>query len=104
MFAVLAFAVLIKTGLYPKELPYTNLNTDWLYRVAAPWIIRKAVALVASTRDAIYKAAGDQISALLTFIEKTHGPHGIMARTWSIGSTVLWVAILLAASLILYYQ
>ncbi len=32
VFSVLAFAVLVRTGLYPKEIPSTNLNTDWIFR------------------------------------------------------------------------
>ena len=39
LFAMLAFAVLIRTGLYPAERPSTNLNTDWLYRKAAPALV-----------------------------------------------------------------
>ncbi len=104
VFAVLAFTILVRTGLYPKEIPSTNLNTDWIYRVAGPRLIRRTVALAAGIRDAVHAVMGARIRAFLTLIERTHGPHGIMARTWSIGSTVLWVAILLAASLILYYQ
>ncbi|MEZ5855956.1 MAG: proton-conducting transporter membrane subunit [Hyphomicrobiaceae bacterium] len=32
VFAIVAFGLLVRTGLYPKELPSTNLNTDWFYR------------------------------------------------------------------------
>lgn len=42
LFSMLAFAVLIRTGVYPPELPSTNLNFDWLYRKAAPAVLRWA--------------------------------------------------------------
>ena len=42
-FAALAFAVLMRTGLYPPELRSTNLDTDWVYRRLAPNLIRSFV-------------------------------------------------------------
>lgn len=44
-----------------------------------------------------------RLERLLMHVYRTHGPEGIMARTWSTGSTVLWIAILLCTSLLLYY-
>ena len=32
-----------------------------------------------------------------------YGPEGTLARAWPTGSMVLWVAVLLGASLILFY-
>ena len=49
LFALLAFVVLVKTGLYPDELRSTNLDSDWLYRKLLPMIvggIGSAVAFV----------------------------------------------------------
>ena len=40
LFAVLAFAFLIVRGLYPPEIDSTVLNTDWLFRKAAPALWR----------------------------------------------------------------
>ena len=36
-------------------------------------------------------------------VARHYGPEGTLARSWPTGSMVLWVAVLLAASLILYY-
>jgi multicomponent Na+:H+ antiporter subunit D len=43
------------------------------------------------------------MGAALTRIYRHHGPSGVLARTWPTGSMVLWVAILLASYLLLYY-
>jgi multicomponent Na+:H+ antiporter subunit D len=43
------------------------------------------------------------LGAALARLYRHLGPHGILARTWATGQTVLWVAILLAAFLILYH-
>jgi hypothetical protein len=32
------------------------------------------------------------------------GPHSALARTWEIGSSALWVMVVLAICLILYYM
>ena len=40
---------------------------------------------------------------MLGGVYRHHGPQGVFARTWPTGSTVLWVALLLGAFLILYY-
>ena len=40
LFAVLAFAFLMVRGLYPPEIDSTVLNTDWMFRKAAPALWR----------------------------------------------------------------
>ena len=42
--AALAFVVLIRTGLYPPEIKSVVLNSDWLYRRAAPALLRPVLA------------------------------------------------------------
>ena len=45
IFAILAFAVLMRTGIYPPEKRGVNLDFDWTYRKALPaliaWISRR---------------------------------------------------------------
>jgi multicomponent Na+:H+ antiporter subunit D len=36
-------------------------------------------------------------------LARHHGEHGLLARNWPTGSMVLWVAVLLGFSLVLYY-
>jgi multicomponent Na+:H+ antiporter subunit D len=40
---------------------------------------------------------------VIVTLVRHHGPQGILARTWPTGSMVLWVAVILAGSLVLYY-
>lgn len=44
-----------------------------------------------------------QLTVTWETIFRYHGPHGILARTWPAGSMTMWVAILLAAVLVVYY-
>jgi multicomponent Na+:H+ antiporter subunit D len=84
LFAALAFAVLVRTGLYPPEKASITLDTDWLYRRLAR----------ASRQTGRY---------LMRWVLHHYGAEGTLARAWPTGSMVLWVAILLGTSLILYY-
>jgi multicomponent Na+:H+ antiporter subunit D len=103
LFSALAFGWLMRTGLYPPELKSTNLDFDWSYRRLLPATI-KAI-------DRIYVPADRYIRSMFIrrvehFIEavfRHHGPESALARTWPTGSTVLWVAILLALYMIFYF-
>ncbi len=103
LFAVLAFAVLVRTGLYPKELPSTNLNTDWIYRKALPALVRWSMAVGGEIRRGALIRAQHRLERFVAHIYRHHGPAGIMARTWQTGHTVLWVAVLLGAYLLVYF-
>jgi multicomponent Na+:H+ antiporter subunit D len=43
------------------------------------------------------------VARLIETVYRHHGPQGVLARTWPTGSTVLWVALLLGLTLLLYY-
>ena len=103
LFSALAFAVLIRAGLYPPELRATNLDTDWLYRKAAPALLCWIMARGGGVRDRAAARARHWIEATFLQIYRHHGPSGILARTLSTGSTVLWVAVLLGLTLLMAY-
>lgn len=101
--SALAFAVLVRSGVYPPQMRAINLDTDWVYRRPLP---RLATAAYGTTQrlnmfvGARLAAAGD---VLLRAIESVHGPRGILARTWTTGGMVIWAAVLLGLYLFLYY-
>jgi len=103
LFSVLAFVVLLRSGLYPPELPATNLDTDWLYRRALPRLVARLREVGAAADQRLRESAIRQLTAFLRRVYRHHGPQGILARTWPTGSTVLWMALLLAAYLLHYY-
>ena len=65
--------------------------TAKLRTLATPWDQR--------LRQASMRLAGHALKML----DRHHGQQGMMARGWTTGSMVLWVALLLGLSLILYY-
>ena len=103
LFAALAFIVLKRTGMYPAEQASLNLDTDWFYRRAAPRVIRKIVAVSRQVGRAFLRTGSELGRTLMRLVLDHYGPEGTLARAWPTGSMVLWVAVLLGASLILFY-
>ncbi len=100
LFSALAFAVLIRYGVYPPELRSTNLDVDWLYRRLGPTLIKRVVAWIDHSARLLKEDTKGQLKDFVDGVTRHHGPEGAMARTWPTGATVLWVAILLGAFLI----
>lgn len=103
LWAALAFAVLIRTGLYPAETPSVNLDFDWTYRRLLPRIVGSIGRGGSWVQSHVLDRAQGEIRRFLDGVYRHHGPPGVFARTWPIGSTVLWIALMLAAYLMLYY-
>lgn len=103
MFSALAFTVLMRTGVYPPELRSVNLDWDWTYRRALPLTIRRLQAWGKPLTDTASRAATGSIRGIVANLYRHHGPHGMLARAWPTGSMVVWVAVMLGLSLLLYY-
>ena len=103
VFSAAAFTWLKISGIYPPELHSTNIDAEWFYRRLAPRAARRVGWLVSRTGDAAEGALRGGNKALMRSVFRHYGPEGTLARTWPTGSMVLWVAVLLAASLVLYY-
>ena len=103
MFSALAFAVLMRTGLYPPEMHSTNLDSDWIYRKALPAVVRWLMEVGGTIRRGALFRAQARLERFIMQVYRHHGPEGIMARTWQTGHTVLWVALLLGGYLLIYF-
>ena len=102
-FAALAFAVLMRTGLYPPELRSTNLDTDWVYRRLAPNLIRSFVEGLGELRDELARWTQMGVGFILDRAFQYYGPNSWLARTWPIGGSALCVLTLLGGYLIIYF-
>ena len=102
-FAALAFAVLMRTGLYPPELRSTNLDTDWVYRRLAPNLIRSFVKGLGKLRDELARWTQMGVGFILDRAFQYYGPNSWLARTWPIGGSALCVLTLLGGYLIIYF-
>ncbi len=103
VFSALAFSVLMRTGIYPPELRLVNLDSDWLYRRAAPALLTVVADGAHVLGTAARRLLQTAVARIGSYVHRHHGADGVLARTWTTGGMALWVAILLAAYLVLYY-
>jgi len=103
LFALLAFVFLMRTGIHPPEVRAVNLDTDIVYRRLIPSIIRRLAAVIDTVWSGIIFFAKTKINRIVDSFYNSHGPEGRMARVWPTGSMVLWIVILLTATLIVNF-
>jgi multicomponent Na+:H+ antiporter subunit D len=100
LFTGLGFFLLLKhLGGEPK----ISLDTDWFYRRAMPGVARWLRLHGGRAWNGVLGTLRSNLDLAVGALVRHHGPEGILARTWPTGSMVLWVAVILAASLLAYY-
>lgn len=102
-FSALAFTVLMRTGIYPPELKSVNLDFDWTYRKLFPAILRHVANFVSTVMAAGSHFIRRKRETVIRGLYQSHGPEGRMAKVWPTGSMVLWIAIILSATLIVNF-
>jgi len=102
-FSALAFCLLKLAGLYPPELPGINIDAEWSYRKLLPAVVRRAARAVDAGRAAALGLVLGLLGRTLSYIQRHHGPGGVLARTWPTGSMAIWASLLLAGYLIAYF-
>ena len=102
-FALLAFAVLMRSGIHPPEIRAVNLDVDWIYRRLIPKLYRPIAALIGLIWTALSEAALKNLGQFQNLLYRWHSPETGMARVRPTGAMVIWVAILLAVTLIASY-
>ena len=103
LFAALAFVVLMKTKLYPAEIDATNLDTDWVYRKALPWLIGGAGTAIAFVDSGVRKGFVALITGTIKGFQKRFNDQGLMGRAWSTSTMAVWATLILGLCLMLYY-
>ena len=106
LFSGLAFFLLLPLM---KRTQTISLDTDWLWRRLLFGLVSAAHSLVAATGraigawvDAALNALRARSAGILGTPEGGQQP-GVFARTWSIGVTALWIAVLLTGYVLIYY-
>jgi multicomponent Na+:H+ antiporter subunit D len=102
VFAVLAFGVLLRAGLYPKEIPSTNLNTDWFLRRPGAALLQWTVGAAARLNDAVACLGVAAARATTDMIEAMNSS-AHFGRPWPTGRMALWTTLMLGAYLLLWY-
>jgi len=102
-FSALAFAVLMRTGIYPPELKSVNLDSDWLYRRFFRRLIKAVSAVVAAAWAMGAWVLKTRIDMVVRGLYGSTGPEGRIARVWPTGAMVLAISIFLGATLFLNF-
>jgi multicomponent Na+:H+ antiporter subunit D len=102
-FALLAFVVLMRTGIHPPEIRAVNLDVDWIYRRLIPTLYNIIYAGVAKVFQLLETLVNTMIQLLVKELYKLHGPETGVSRMRGVGAMVIWVAILLGIALTLSY-
>ena len=103
VFSALAFAVLMRTGIYPPELRAINLDSDWFYRGPAVSLAQRMIDAHARVR--IRVAAGMERASRsgMQKLARVGGPGGVFERSSLSGRMALWVMVMLLAYLVMYH-
>ena len=100
LFAGFAFFVMLNMM---KRTLTISLDFDWFYRKFFKELGDEFTVQASAAQKGIEKQAKRKVGRIIDDLYKHHGPSGILARVWSTGSMVLWVAILLCLYLLSYY-
>lgn len=108
LFSGLAFFLMLPLM---RRTETISLDTDWLWRVALLRIARALHKALATLHGILADWAARQGQRLLQRGRRLFGSrttegvrvHGVFARAWPIGTTALWIAVLLTAYVFFYY-
>ncbi len=106
LFSGLAFFLLLPLM---KRTNTISLDTDWFWRVGLFHIARSIYAGLARAGNVLQASVSSALGrarefALRHFATATgEDRSGVFARAWPIGSTALWIAILLISYVLVYY-
>ena len=102
-FAIAAVAAFHLWKIYPAEIRSVNLDADWVYRRAGARVTRAVGGAVGAADTVFRRVVLNTVQRGMRGAFRSHGPRGILARTWPAGSMVLWVSILLTAFLVFQF-
>ena len=103
-FALLAFAFLMKTGIHPPEVRAINLDTDWVYRKFLPNVTAALYKAFTSIWVDVANIVKIGLGQILNLLHKVHGPEAGISSVRPTGAMALWIAVLLAFSLVISYN
>ena len=100
LFSGLAFFLLLPSM---QRTLTISLDTDWLWRVLFYRLAGGIVNGIATVGGALTAFAADRTQAIERWTRRYWGQDGAFARSWAIGTTALWIAILLSVYVLIYY-
>lgn len=103
MWALLAFAVLWRTGLYPAKSNTINLDFDWTYRRFLPAVWRVSTYWGGQVWSGLTGIGRAGVNGVIQHVRTNYGPQGVFGRTMPTGVIAFWAALLLGLYVLFYY-
>ena len=100
LFSGLAFFLLLPSM---KRTLTVTLDTDWLWRIFSGRLTNTLLVISATIKETISRSAGPRLYKMQTWTQRHWGVGGVFARSWPIGTTAIWISVLLSAYVLLYY-
>ena len=102
-FAILSFILIKWLNLLPKEIKSINLDFDVIYRKIIPIGLNFLGNIFQQIHSVIISIRKMLTDLFISFLQKLIGTDGRIARIWSTGNMVLWIAVVLSLILVLNY-
>ncbi len=100
LFSGLAFFVCLPLM---KRTPTISLDSDWLYRRLLPTLVTALMATFGPLDQRIRLATLGLVGRTMDLVERVYGPNGLMARSVSSGTIVLWTVAFLCLFMLVYF-
>lgn len=102
-FALLAFAVLMRTGIHPPEIRAINLDTDWVYRRFLPRVLARVAGVFGRIWTALAAQVERSLAAAIALLYRLHGPETGVSRVMRTGAMSIWIAVILGVALLVNF-
>ena len=102
-FAILSFILIKWLNLLPKEIKSINLDFDVIYRKIIPIGLNFLGSIFQQIYSVIISIRKMLTELIISSLQKLIGTDGRIARIWSTGNMVLWIAVVLSLILVLNY-
>lgn len=103
LFAMLAFCVLMRTGIHPPEVRAVNLDFDWTYRRFIPSILTRVLDAAAGASDVATGWLRSRGRSFADHLYHSRGPENLLGRSWPTGSMALFIVGVLVWVLIITF-
>ena len=89
---------------YPPEVPSVNLDFDWVYRKALPFVVVGTWGLITAMWSAGATIIAQSTAKVTSVAYNTFmGPKSAFGKDVESSVSALWAAVLLVVYLVLYY-
>ncbi len=100
LFSGLAFFLLLPAM---KRTLTITLDFDWLWRRFIPMLGGGLMALTVAGQAAVLRRSQLYFDSMQGRMQRILGRRNVFARSWAIGTTAIWIAVLLSSYVLIYY-